>query len=150
MFSAADAQASKPFESLYWVAGEGSGDWEDVFLPSGVLKETIMSWGYPLDGDWVGYWEHSGFMTGNPNGVLFAIAFGTFDGRIRGPDGAWYTGTVNFVVENMFKLSPDWSETYSIVLHWTILSGTGDLMNLRGHGTEDLDGNGTVWLHFEP
>ncbi len=142
------AHASKPFE-CHFTIGAVEGEWNDVFLPSGVLKEELISIRYPIDGDWVGDWEHSGFLTVNPHDTLFAFAAGSFTGRILAPDGKWYAGTVEFVVHTEAKIAPDWS-ALSVWSQWTILRGTGELANLRGHGVEDADGHDTAWLHFEP
>lgn len=142
------AYGSKPFESHFTI-GAVEGEVDDVLLPSGVLKEKLISIRYPIDGDWVGDWEHSGFLTANPNGTFFAFGKGSFSGRILAPDGTWYTGTVEFVAHTTGKIGLDGS-FLDMWTQWTILSGTGELENLRGHGVEDTDGHDTAWLHFEP
>lgn len=149
VFGLAPAQASEPFESRFTL-GMQEAEWEDVWLPSGVLKEELISIRYPVDGNWVGDWEHSGFLTVNPNGTLFAFATGSFTGRILAPDGSWYSGTVEFVIHTKAKVSPDWSIVYMLRSQFTILRGTGELADLRGHGVEDAPGEFTAWLHFEP
>jgi hypothetical protein len=135
---------------LKFTFGTQEGEWNDVFLPSGVLKEELISIRYPTYGDWVGDWEHSGFLSINQNGTLFAFAKATFEGEIRGPDGEWHSGTLELVVHTKAKLSPDWSVLYMIRSQFTILRGAGELANLRGHGVEDDLGQLTAWLHFEP
>ncbi len=44
------AHATKPFESQFTI-GMQEGEWSDVFLPSGVLKEELISIRYQVDGD---------------------------------------------------------------------------------------------------
>lgn len=113
-------------------------------LPSGGWKVTLHRILHEAAGDWVGDWEHSGFAIISPTGTFFAFAFATFTGTILGK-----AGTVDIVIHTHGTWDfPDgpFEFRFSKV---TILSGTDDLANLHGQGTEDETGV-HVRIHFNP
>jgi len=108
------AHATKPFESQFTIGmQEGSG--ATCSYRAACSKRNSSVSDIKLTAIWVGDWEHSGFLTVNPNGTLFAFGKGSFTGRILGPDGTWYTGTVEFVAHTKAKIAADWS----ILKMWT-------------------------------
>jgi hypothetical protein len=88
-----------------------------------------------------GIWIHDEWMVVHPSGI--ATVIGTWDtpeGVTFHDDGDEYYGTVHVLYWG--KWDPFTGNPLTSVFHgrWVILSGTGDLEDLRGHGT--------VWFDF--
>ncbi len=121
-------------------------DVELEVLPSGAMKHTLNRIVHMVDGDWVGIWEHSGFARLSPTNTFFAIGFGTFTGTILGMEG---TAEVKILTHGTWDFPAGPFEL--TVEKVTILGGTGELANIHGHGSTDVEtGIIHAWLHFNP
>jgi len=137
--------ATKPIEMTVTVT---PGDSVVVFdpLPSGILKVTFYTeqvWA----GDWEGIAEQGGTGMIRPAGhgkpMIILDCFGVFTGTIQGK-----TGTVIYYMRN--NIDSDGNYFSAII---TILRGTGELENIRGHGTVGTVGADMIcriWVHFDP
>lgn len=146
------ACASPPFPTQFQLTSAR----EDIIVPhplsSGGVKYDLVYVHHIASGDWVGDWEHSGFMTFNFNAsgdlTVVAHAFGTFTGEVHG-----VSGTLELVATTKVKVSADGSEATGSS-NWAILRGTGGLTNLRGQGSEldaiNQPGYNEGRLHFAP
>ena len=115
-------------------------------LPSGIVKVTFwtkQSW----TGDWDGIAEQGGTgmmrLTGHGKPMIILDCFGEFTGTIQGK-----TGTVIYYMRNNIDSEGNY---FSAII--TILRGTGELENIRGHGTVGTVGEDMIcriWVHFDP
>jgi len=137
------AHASKPIITTFTLTPE-EVQMDFHPLPSGGLKVDIIYVRHAVTGDWVGQWEHSGFVNQNPDGIFFASGFATFTGTIAGREG-----TVDIMIYTKGYMPPDGSPP-TASSKFTILQGTGGLANLHGEGTDDNSGLNTALIHFDP
>lgn len=116
--------------------------WNEEELPSGLVKVTFWT-SQTWTGDWKGIAEQGGTGMIRPadHGKPWIIldCFGVFTGTIRGK-----TGTVIYYIRNNIDSEGNY---FSAII--TILRGTGELENIRGHGTVG-DMIARIWVHFDP
>lgn len=115
---------------------------DHTVLPSGtVITESNTYW--ESTGDWEGTFVGDNTQTNHKNGVVTGKAEFTFDGSVLGSEGT---------LEIRFQATTKADGTFKG--RATILSGTGELANLRGHGTNVATApdqiEGTVFVHFAP
>lgn len=111
-------------------------------LPSGtVISEFGTFW--ETRGDWEGIFIGDNSQTFHRNGVVTGQAFFTFEGTVLGLEGT---------LEYRFQATTQADGTFTG--RATILRGTGELANLRGHGTNVIvapgEIEGVVIVHFAP
>lgn len=111
-------------------------------LPSGtVINEFATFW--ESTGDWEGTFVGDNRNTIHKNGVVTGQVFFTFEGAVLGSEGT---------LQIRFQATTKADGTFKGRV--AILRGTGELANLRGHGTNVVVGpgeiEGTVFVHFAP
>lgn len=135
-----------PIETTFSATLEDFDLVSQTVLPSGtVLIEFTNS--FESTGDWVGTFRGDfsspNGRTMHKNGVITGRANFTFEGTVLG-----FEGTVELRFLGHFMADGTFTGRS------TILSGTGELANLRGHGTNVVVGpgeiEGTVLVHFAP
>lgn len=135
-----------PIETTFSATLVGFEPESPTVLPSGtVLNEFTNS--FESEGDWEGTFRGDfrspNGQTIHKNGVITGRANFTFEGTVLGREGT---------VESRFLGHTKADGTF--IGRFTILSGTGELANLRGHGTNVVVGpgeiEGTVLVHFAP
>jgi urocanate hydratase len=109
------------------VSGSFDYTWEE--LAAVVAGDTYVA-DYSEDETWLGDFEGTAvspfLFVQRPSGSIEAWIYTEFEGTVLGE----YEGT--FVMMAVYKAPSDSTEWHG---EWVILSGTGDLANLRGFGT---------------
>jgi len=135
---------------------------EEIGTFDGSLPDTVEMWergnniimhsygggGY-LFGILEGKWIHDEWMVIHPTGIA------TVNGVWDTPEGVIFNGPGGPLVGTVHVRYSGKANVVTEEFHgrWVIISGTGDLANLRGHGAVWMDetgGHSTLQYHFDP
>jgi hypothetical protein len=134
--------AGQPIETTFSATLVRFEPESQTVLPSGtVINEFATFW--ESMGDWEGTFVGDNSNIIHKNGVVTGQAFFTFEGAVLG-----FEGTLQIRFQATTKADGTFKARFAI------LSGTGELANLRGHGTNVIVGpgeiEGTVFVHSAP
>lgn len=140
------ASASKPIRTVSFIDSV-----VNEFTNYEQINERIAKFTFTSVQEWSGDWEgtntfvgkavvRDGFASGNVQ------AIGTFVGTVLGKEG-----TVTLMGRTIFREDGEFA-----IDQYTILSGTGELENIRGHLGHDetppdfFNDYQVFWIHFDP
>ena len=136
---------------------EGSGTFDssiedtvDYYFPGGNVIMHSYGGGGELFGILEGRWIHDEWAVIHPSGIMTLTGvWDTPDGVTLNDDGESYFGNIHVRYWGTVDMATEVFEG-----QWVILSGTGELANLRGHGTVGSDpaigAYSTFVYHFDP